>query len=121
MVPVQIDGLGNRLVPQSHQLHPERSADRESRTAQCRKRHRWILRVKQPVELAPVGLHAGRHPGLGEAPCLPCLADLIGNDLLEGNYYGYNRYGGRGVGGVLSLVLVILLVLWLVGALGGRV
>jgi hypothetical protein len=35
-----------------------------------------------------------------------------------GGYYGYRSYGGRGLGGVLGLVLVILLVLWLVGALG---
>jgi uncharacterized protein DUF3309 len=34
-----------------------------------------------------------------------------------GGYYGYNRYGGRGVGGALGLVLIILLVLWLVGSL----
>jgi hypothetical protein len=33
-----------------------------------------------------------------------------------GGYYGYNRYGGRGLGGVLSLVLIVLLVVWLLGA-----
>ncbi len=32
-----------------------------------------------------------------------------------GGYYGYNRYGGRGLGGVLSLVLIVFLVLWLLG------
>jgi hypothetical protein len=32
-----------------------------------------------------------------------------------GGYYGYNRYGGRGLGGALSIVLIILLVLWLAG------
>lgn len=36
-----------------------------------------------------------------------------------GDYYGYRRYGGRGLGGILGLVLTILIVLWLVGALGG--
>ncbi len=30
-----------------------------------------------------------------------------------GGYYGYNRYGGRGAGGVLGLVLAIILVVWL--------
>jgi uncharacterized protein DUF3309 len=35
-----------------------------------------------------------------------------------GGYYGHRRYGGRGLGGVLGLMLVILLVLWLIGALG---
>ncbi len=35
-----------------------------------------------------------------------------------GGYYGHRRYGGRGLGGVLGLVLVVILVLWLVGALG---
>lgn len=36
-----------------------------------------------------------------------------------GGYYGYSRYGGRGLGGVLGLVLTILIVLWLFGVLGG--
>ena len=34
-----------------------------------------------------------------------------------GGYYGYNRYGGRGLGGVLGLVRVVLLVVWLLGGL----
>jgi hypothetical protein len=34
-----------------------------------------------------------------------------------GGYYAHRSYGGRGLGGVLGLVLVILLILWLVGAL----
>ena len=34
-----------------------------------------------------------------------------------GGYYGYNRYGGRGLSGVLGLVLIIVLVLWLAGGL----
>ena len=34
-----------------------------------------------------------------------------------GGYYGYSSYGGPGLGGALGLVLVIVLVLWLVGAL----
>jgi hypothetical protein len=33
-------------------------------------------------------------------------------------YYGRRRYGGRGVGGVLGLMLIILPVLRLIGALG---
>ncbi len=32
-----------------------------------------------------------------------------------GGYYGYNRYGGRGLGGALSLVSIVLPVLWLLG------
>jgi len=32
-----------------------------------------------------------------------------------GGYYGYNRYGGTGLGGVLVLVLVVLGVLWFFG------
>ena len=32
-----------------------------------------------------------------------------------GGYYGYNRYGGPGVGGALGLGLIVLLVLWLLG------
>ena len=34
-----------------------------------------------------------------------------------GGYYGYNRYGGRGLGGVLGLILTIMLVAWLLGGL----
>jgi len=36
-----------------------------------------------------------------------------------GGYYGYRSYGGRGLGGVLGLVLVLPLGRWLFGALGG--
>jgi len=32
-----------------------------------------------------------------------------------GGYYGYNRYGGSELCGVLGLVLITLLVLWQVG------
>ncbi len=34
-----------------------------------------------------------------------------------GGYYGYSRYGGSGLGGVLGLVLVVVLALWLFGGL----
>ena len=34
-----------------------------------------------------------------------------------GGYYGYNRYGGAGLGGALGLILVNLLVLWFFGGL----
>ncbi len=34
-----------------------------------------------------------------------------------GGYYGYSRYGGSGLGGVLGLVLIALLVLWYFGGL----
>jgi hypothetical protein len=35
--------------------------------------------------------------------------------LFGGGGWGYRRYGGRGLGGVLGTVLIILLVMWLVG------
>lgn len=34
-----------------------------------------------------------------------------------GGYYGYNRYGGRGLGSVLGIVLVVLIAIWLLGGL----
>ena len=34
-----------------------------------------------------------------------------------GGYYGYSRYGGRGLGGVLGLVLIVIIVIWLVGGI----
>jgi len=37
-----------------------------------------------------------------------------------GGYYGYNTYGGTGLGGALGLALIILLVLWFTGILGGK-
>ena len=36
--------------------------------------------------------------------------------LLGGGFYGHRRYGHRGLGGVLGLVLIVILILWLVGA-----
>lgn len=37
--------------------------------------------------------------------------------LLGGGGYGYRRFGTRGAGSVLGLVLVIILILWLLGQL----
>ena len=34
-----------------------------------------------------------------------------------GGYYGYNRYGPRGLSGALSFVLLIMVVLWVLGVL----
>jgi hypothetical protein len=34
-----------------------------------------------------------------------------------GGYYAHRTYGGRGLGGVLGLVLIVILILWLVGGL----
>jgi Protein of unknown function (DUF3309) len=34
-----------------------------------------------------------------------------------GGYYGYNRYGGSGLGGALGLVSIIVLCLWFFGGL----
>lgn len=34
-----------------------------------------------------------------------------------GGYYGYRSYGGRGLGGVLGPLLVVVVVLWLAGGL----
>ena len=36
-----------------------------------------------------------------------------------GGYYARGRYGGSGLGSVLGLFLVVVVVLWLVGGLGG--
>ena len=36
-----------------------------------------------------------------------------------GGYYAHDRLGGAGLGIVLGLLLVIVVVLWLVGGLGG--
>jgi hypothetical protein len=34
-----------------------------------------------------------------------------------GGYYGYSRYGGTGLGGVLGLILVVVAALWPLGRL----
>jgi hypothetical protein len=31
-----------------------------------------------------------------------------------GGYYGYRNYGGRGLGGVLGTVLIVMVVFWLI-------
>ena len=36
-----------------------------------------------------------------------------------GGYYGHRSYGTAGLGGALGLVLTIVLILWLLGAIGG--
>ena len=36
-----------------------------------------------------------------------------------GGYYGHRSYGNTGLGGVLGIALVVFLVLWLMGAIGG--
>lgn len=36
-----------------------------------------------------------------------------------GGYYAHGRYGGAGLGSVLGLVVVVLVMLWLFGNLGG--
>ena len=52
------------------------------------------------------------------SPCLRSWLIIVLILLLGGGgYYGYNAWGGPGLGGVLGLVLVIVLVLWLVGGL----
>lgn len=37
-----------------------------------------------------------------------------------GSYFGYRRYGGRGLGGVLGFILLVLVILWFAGVLGVR-
>ena len=34
-----------------------------------------------------------------------------------GGYYGYSRYGGRGAGGIVGTVPIVLLVVWLLGGI----
>lgn len=36
-----------------------------------------------------------------------------------GGYYAHRSYGGRGLGGVLGVVLIVIIVLWLFGGLAG--
>jgi hypothetical protein len=36
-----------------------------------------------------------------------------------GGHYAHDRYGGSGLGSVLGLLLVVVVVFWLVGGLGG--
>jgi hypothetical protein len=36
-----------------------------------------------------------------------------------GGYFGYTMFGGAGLGGVLSLVLLVLVVMWFAGLLRG--
>jgi hypothetical protein len=47
-------------------------------------------------------------------PIIVILLLLFGGG---GGYYAFNTYGGVGLGGVLGTVLLILVILWIVGAL----
>ncbi|MGB7126222.1 MAG: DUF3309 family protein [Methylovirgula sp.] len=37
--------------------------------------------------------------------------------LFGGGYYGFSRYRGPGLGGIIGVVLVVVAVLWLLGRL----
>ena len=41
--------------------------------------------------------------------------------LLAGGGFGYNRYGAVGGSGIVGTILLVILFLWLLGALGTRV
>jgi hypothetical protein len=41
--------------------------------------------------------------------------------LLAGGGFGYSRYGFAGGSGIVGTLLLIILILWLAGALGARV
>jgi hypothetical protein len=64
-----------------------------------------------PVDAEPLVAKAGRW-NMGTILIIVVVILLLGGG---GGYYGYNRYGGRGLGGALGLVLVILLVIWFFG------
>lgn len=53
---------------------------------------------------------------MGTILIIVILVVLLGGG---GGYYAHGRFGGRGLGGVLGLLVVILIVLWLLGALHG--
>jgi Protein of unknown function (DUF3309) len=61
------------------------------------------------------GLEAGDIAPGGHTMSLTTLLIIILLVLLLGGFFGHRRYGGRGLGGVLGLVLIIVLILWLVG------
>jgi hypothetical protein len=70
---------------------------------------------------SPVALALPRACRLGKIRCKMGLILIIVVVILllggGGGYYGYSRYGGSGLGGALSLVLLVLLVLWFFGGL----
>jgi hypothetical protein len=53
-------------------------------------------------------------PG-GQIMSLTTLLIIVLVVLLLGGFFGHRRYGGRGLGGALGLVLIIVLILWLLG------
>jgi hypothetical protein len=60
-------------------------------------------------------------PGEGRALMSTILIILLLILLLGGGgYYGHSRYGTAGLGGVLGLVLIVVVVLWLLGAVNLR-
>jgi hypothetical protein len=61
---------------------------------------------------------AGRKPD-GERHVTTILIIILLILLLGGGggYWGYSRWGGPGLGGVLGVVLVVVLAVWLLGGL----
>jgi hypothetical protein len=55
----------------------------------------------------------------GSAMSMLVIVLLVVLLLGGGGYYGHRAYGTTGLGGVLGLALVVVLVLWFLGALGG--
>jgi hypothetical protein len=66
------------------------------------------------VELAPGALfrHRAEDISMSLLLIIVLLVLIFGGG---GGYYAHRNYGGRGLGGVLGLVLIIVLVLYLLG------
>ena len=91
-----------------------RRADERSQAACPRRREQAAGR-----NLA-AGRTLGPHPWRSLERRLPMSTLLIIIILLilfggGGGYYAHRSYGGRGLGGVLGLVIIIILILWLLG------
>jgi hypothetical protein len=72
--------------------------------------------TRDTLKVLPGFSYAEQRLVMGTIVIVVILILLLGGG---GGYYGYNRYGGPGLGGVLGLVLIVLVVLWLLGVLGG--
>src|SRR4029453_10752718 len=70
--------------------------------------------------LSPAASQAAPDDREGEVPMLTILLIVLLILLLGGGgYYGYGRWGGPGLGGVVGLVIVVFVVLLIAGALPG--
>jgi hypothetical protein len=108
----------------SPELSHSRSIDGAARPGQAQGKAAWQAgpgsgtgssRLVFVYRVAPEGGAKTKETAMSTLLIVLLLILLLGG----GGYYGHRSYGPAGLGGVVGLVLVVVLILWLLGAIGG--